>query len=127
MPGLASCRMKWPGPDPSERCPYLAIHSHGWLVLFCLPPAKQTQVILVLQLGLSEAGSPGPVGIAFHHLHQREQPVYNKGYHFLSAYCIAVTVLSALHLLQNKQQQTNLRWVCILSPLWLLVLLPLIH
>lgn len=116
MPGLASCRMKQPGPDPTERCPYLAVHSHGRLVVFCLPLAKQAQVIVVLQLGLSKAGFPGPVGIAFHHLHQREEPVYNKGYHFLSAYCIAGTVLSALHLLQNKQQQANLSRVCFSSP-----------
>ena len=105
MPDLASCRVKQPGPDPTERCPYLSAHSHRWLVLLCLPRAKQAQVILVLQLGLSKTGSPGLVGIAFHHLHQREQPVYNKGYRFLSAYCaVRQALLSASHLLQNNRQ-----------------------
>lgn len=80
--------MKRSGPDPTERCPHLAVHSHRWLVLLRLPMAKQAQVILVLQLRQGEAGFPGPVGIAFHHLHQQEQPIYNKGDHFLRSYSI---------------------------------------
>lgn len=95
MPGLASCRIKQPAPAPTEHCPYLSAHGHGWLVLLCLPPAEQTQVILVLQLGLSKAGSPGPVGIAFHHLHQSEQPGY-KRYHVLSADCTVRQVLCSV-------------------------------
>lgn len=81
-PGLAGCRMKRPGPGPTVHRPYLAVHGHGRLVLLRLPPAKQAQVILVLQLGLGEAGFPGPVGIALHHLHQRDQPGCGTDYHF---------------------------------------------
>lgn len=73
--GLASSSVQQAGPDPSQHCPHLAIHSHRRLVLLRLPLAKQAQVVVVLQLGLSKAGLPGPVGVAFHHLHQREQPV----------------------------------------------------
>lgn len=58
--------------------PYLPIHGHRGLVLFCLPVPKQAQVILVLQLRVGEPGLAGTVGVAFHHLSKYTNMIHKE-------------------------------------------------